>query len=65
MNRSNIVALAASVAINAGVLLGIASGIEETSLPRGEVIVTEIVAPGDAVLIANNGQTAAPSGIAL
>ena len=52
MSRSNIVALAASVAINAGVLLGIASGIEETSLPRGEVIVTEIVAPGDAVLIA-------------
>lgn len=58
MNRSSIVALAASFAINAGVLLGLASGIEETSLPRGEVIVSELPASEDAVLIASSDQAA-------
>ena len=61
MNRSSIVALAASVAINAGVLLGIASGIEETSLPRGEVTVSEVDTSGNAVLIASSDQVASPA----
>lgn len=42
MNRQNLIVVAASLAINAAALSVIASGIEESSLPRGQVVVTEL-----------------------
>ena len=52
MKRLSVIAFVASVAINAGALLGIASGIEESSLPRGQVVVSEIGADTGTVLLA-------------
>lgn len=43
MKRLSLIAVAASLAINAGALAVIASGIDESSLPQGQVVVTEWV----------------------
>jgi hypothetical protein len=48
MKRLSLIAVAVSVVINAGALGLIASGIEESSLPHGQVVVTEL--GGDAPL---------------
>jgi len=52
MKRLSLIAVAVSVVINAGALGLIASGIEESSLPHGQVVVTELSgdAPSTAVL---------------
>ena len=42
MKRFSLIAVVASLAINAGRSVVIASGIEESSLPQGQVIVTEL-----------------------
>jgi flagellar basal body P-ring protein FlgI len=42
MKRLSLIAVAASLVINAGALGVIASGIDESSLPRGQVVVTEL-----------------------
>ena len=52
MKRFSLIAVALSLAVNAGALVVIAAGIEESSLPRGQVIVSEFVDQADATLIA-------------
>lgn len=42
MKRLSLIAIVASLVINAGALGVIASGIEESSLPHGRVVVTEL-----------------------
>ena len=44
MKRLSLIAVAASLIINAGALGVIASGIDESSLPQGHVTVTELSA---------------------
>ncbi|HEY6641533.1 hypothetical protein [Povalibacter sp.] len=41
MKRLSLIAVAASLVINAGALGAIAFGIDESSLPRGQVVITE------------------------
>ena len=59
MKRLSVIAFVASVAINAGALLGIASGIEESSTPRGQVVVSEIASDTGAVVFAQADATTA------
>jgi hypothetical protein len=42
MKRLSLIAVAASLAINAGALGVIAFGIDESSLPQGQVVITEL-----------------------
>ena len=42
MKRLSLIAVAASLIINASALGWIASGIEESSLPHGQVVITEL-----------------------
>lgn len=59
MKRLSVIAFVASVAINAGALLGIASGIEESSAPRGQVIVSEIAPDAGGAVFAQADATTA------
>ncbi len=49
MKSLSLIAIAASLVINAGALGVIASGIEESSLPHGQVVVTELAAEAASV----------------
>ena len=44
MKRFSLIAIAVSLAVNAAALGVIASGIDESSLPHGQVVVTELEA---------------------
>ncbi len=62
MKRLSLIAVAASLIINAGALGVIASGIEESSLPQGQVVVTELAAESSAAVYAQaNGTAATPA----
>jgi len=51
MKRFSLIAVALSLAVNAAALVVIAAGIEESSLPRGQVIVSELVDQPDAAAL--------------
>lgn len=66
MKRLSLIAVAASLLINASGLGVIASGIEESSLPHGQVIVTDLGNPSLAVAYAQvNSDTASRGAVTL
>jgi hypothetical protein len=66
MKRLSLIAVAASLAINAGALGVIASGIDESSLPQGHVVITELASDSLSPIYAQaDSDAASPGAVAL